>query len=257
MTLNHHRAGSGEPLLLIHGIGSHWRVWEPVLPLLEAEREVIAVDLPGFGESAPLPAGTPPTIAALAESLVRLLDDVGWERPHVAGNSLGGWLALELVRRGRSSRNVPLSPGGFYSRRERSYAVVLLDNLHRSARAIAPYADRLCATAAGRVAAFATVCARPARLDPAGAAAALRNLAASPGFQPTLATLRDDHFRGGGELSGEIVIGWGAKDRLLLPRQGDRAARAIRAARLVALPGCGHVPMSDDPQLVADLILGR
>ncbi len=51
MTLAHHRGGSGEPLLLIHGIGSFWPVWEPVLPALEAVRDVIAVDLPGFGDS--------------------------------------------------------------------------------------------------------------------------------------------------------------------------------------------------------------
>jgi pimeloyl-ACP methyl ester carboxylesterase len=62
MELNHHRAGAGEPLVLLHGIGSHWQMWEPVLPALTARHEVIAVDLPGFGDSPMPPPGTPPGI---------------------------------------------------------------------------------------------------------------------------------------------------------------------------------------------------
>jgi pimeloyl-ACP methyl ester carboxylesterase len=65
MRLNHHRGGSGEPIVLIHGIGSQWQVWGPVLPRLETERDVIAVDLPGFGASPPPAPGTPAGVASL------------------------------------------------------------------------------------------------------------------------------------------------------------------------------------------------
>jgi pimeloyl-ACP methyl ester carboxylesterase len=90
MLLNHHRAGSGDPLVLMHGIGSHWQVWEPVLPMLTARHDVIAVDLPGFGDSPMPPPGTPPGIDSLCDLVLGFLADLGIERPHVAGNSLGG-----------------------------------------------------------------------------------------------------------------------------------------------------------------------
>src|SRR6516162_11880095 len=113
MNLNYHRAGSGPPLVLIHGIGSRWQVWDPVLPLLEAHREVIALDLPGFGDS-PMPApGTPPGVASLTRLVSEFLDGLGLDRPHVAGNSLGGWVSLELAKQGRVRTATGLSPAGF------------------------------------------------------------------------------------------------------------------------------------------------
>ena len=95
MTLSHHRVGEGEPLLLVHGIGSQWQVWEPVLPLLEREREVIAIDLPGFGES------DKPITAAydapyFSRAVGRVLDALELERAHLIGNSMGGRVAIEV-----------------------------------------------------------------------------------------------------------------------------------------------------------------
>src|SRR3954468_20008599 len=102
MELSHHRAGSGDPIVLIHGVGSQWQVWEPVLETVAREREVIAVDLPGFGDSPTLPIGTVPTVDALADAVAAFLDGLGIEKPVIAGNSLGGWIALELAARGRA-----------------------------------------------------------------------------------------------------------------------------------------------------------
>src|SRR5437764_5419244 len=56
----HHRGGTGEPVVLIHGVGSQWQVWQPVLPALERERDVVALDLPGSGDSPSLPIGVVP-----------------------------------------------------------------------------------------------------------------------------------------------------------------------------------------------------
>src|SRR5215213_2318896 len=116
MSLAHVRRGSGPPLVLIHGIGSQWQMWQPVLDRLARERDVIAVDLPGFGDSPPLP-GTP-SVEALAGAVAELLGELGIERPHAAGNSLGGGVALELGRRGDARSVCVLSPAGFGTMRE-------------------------------------------------------------------------------------------------------------------------------------------
>src|SRR6266516_845440 len=108
------RTGSGAPLVLVHGIGSSRRAWDPVLPLLAQRFDTIAVDLPGFGESEPLPAEVEPAPAALAAALADLLDDLGVAAPHVAGNSLGGWVALELAHLRPVASVALLSPAGLW-----------------------------------------------------------------------------------------------------------------------------------------------
>ena len=102
MRLHHHREGEGQPLALLHGIGSRWQMWRPVLPALAAEHDVVALDLPGFGASPMPPAGTPAGVDSLCALVADFLDELGLDRPHLAGNSLGGLIALELARRGRA-----------------------------------------------------------------------------------------------------------------------------------------------------------
>ena len=97
-------AGTGRhSLVLLHGIGSRWQMWVPVLDLLSATNDVLALDLPGFGDSPPLPAEFEPGAGGLAQAVGGFLTGLGIERPHVAGNSLGGWVALEMARRGEVS----------------------------------------------------------------------------------------------------------------------------------------------------------
>lgn len=94
----HTRTGEGEPLLLLHGLGATGAIWEPVSGRLARERDVIAIDLPGFGGSAPLPDAVAPTPANLAAAVSRFCEGLGVGRPHVAGNSLGAWVGLEMAR---------------------------------------------------------------------------------------------------------------------------------------------------------------
>jgi len=253
--LDHHLAGSGEPLLLIHGIGSTWRVWKPILARLEASHEVLAVDVPGFGRSAPLPPGTRPTIDAMATALERALDAAGWDQAHVAGNSMGGWLALELGRRGRAASVVAISPAGMWTDKEVAYSRNALRFQHAAATRIAPYADTLTRTALGRTLVFGGVSSRPWRADPADAAEALRLFAGAPGWDATLEALTGDMPRDLGSIACPVRIVWGSRDTLLLPRQADRFVREIPGAELVRLPGLGHVPMADDPDATAESIL--
>jgi pimeloyl-ACP methyl ester carboxylesterase len=149
-TLNYHRQGTGEPLLLAHGIGSRWQVWLPVLERLAAERDVIAVDLPGFGASPPSPPGTPSGIASLTDALEGFLDDLGIDTAHVGGNSLGGSAALELAKRGRTRSATVLSPAGFYNDREWAFARTSLRLSVRIARLLAPNAELILARSPGR-----------------------------------------------------------------------------------------------------------
>jgi len=173
MTLAYRRVGAGEPLLLLHGLGSQWQVWEPVLALLSRERDVAAVDLPGFGESPPFEPDVSPTPDRIARSVAALLDELGWKDPHVAGNSLGGWVALELARMGRARSVVAISPAGFWSSGELRFARSSLRASRWVARALRPVLPAAMATAAGRTLLLSQMCGRPWRI-PAGAAATCR-----------------------------------------------------------------------------------
>lgn len=253
MDLNHYRAGSGPPLVLLHGLGSHWQMWEPVLGPVTSERDVIALDLPGFGDSPMPPPGTPPGVASLARLVSEFLDGLGLERPHVAGNSLGGQVALELAKRGRVASATTLSPTGFHSDREAVYQRASLAMTIRAARLLAPRAHRLTASPLMRTLTFSQVLAKPRVMGAADAEASLRALADAAWFDDTLPTLSS--FTGGEQIQVPVTIAWGAKDRLLLPRQAPRAIRLIPGARLVMLKGCGHVPTYDDPGQVARVLL--
>jgi pimeloyl-ACP methyl ester carboxylesterase len=254
--LNHSRSGSGEPLLLIHGIGSFWQAFEPVLEPLAAEREVIAIDLPGFGGSAALPPGTVPTVAALTDAVSEFIDSLGLETAHVAGNSLGGLLALELAKRGRARSVVALSPAGFWTRAEAVYARTVLQVLSAASLALAPAASALLSPPLVRRALFSMFFGHPERLPPEQAAAMVRNLAASrSAFVATLGPLCATTFSDGSAITVPVTIAWGERDRLLLPRQAARAAAALAGSRAVTLRDCGHVPMFDDPEQVARAIL--
>jgi len=255
MMLNHYRDGSGEPLVLIHGIGSRWQVWMPVLERLATGRSVIALDLPGFGAS-PLPAPrTPPGVRSLARLVLNFLDELGIDRPHVAGNSLGGQIALELARTGRIRSANALSPAGFHEGAEARFQKLSLEFMLHATRLLAPVADTVAATPLGRRLLFSQMAAHPERMSAVDAADNVRGVAGSRWFGPTLEAMLAEPFSGGEEITVPVTIAWGEKDHLLLPRQAARAARQIPAARSITLTGCGHVPTYDDPDQVADVLI--
>ncbi|MEU6663951.1 alpha/beta fold hydrolase [Streptomyces sp. NPDC046821] len=255
VTIAHERVGSGEPLLLLHGIGHHWQAWSPVIPVLAGEREVIAVDLPGFGASPALPEGLAYDLPTVTSVLGALCATLGIERPHVAGNSLGGLLALELGREKLVRSVTALSPGGFWSEAERRYAFGTLHAMRQGARALPVAAiERLSRSAAGRAALTSTIYARPGRRSPEDVVAETLALREATGFTPTLQAGRHVLFTDD-VPEVPVTVAWGTRDRLLLRRQGIRAKHALPGARLVRLPGCGHVPMNDDPALVSRVIL--
>ena len=253
MTLAHDRGGSGEPLVLIHGFGSFGGVWEPVRPALEAEREVLAIDLPGFGDS---PPGTDhPTPARLAEAVARFIEEAGLERPHVAGFSMGGWITLELSKMGLARSACAICPAGFWNRRERAFCKGSLKNTRAQLALLRPVLPRLFESPALRRGMNRQFLEHGDRLTAAQMVETADRFARAGGFDATLEALHEGHFTGAAEVAPPATVAWGDKDKLLLPRQAERARRAIPQARHVWLAGCGHVPMVDDPVATARVIL--
>jgi pimeloyl-ACP methyl ester carboxylesterase len=255
VTLSYARTGVGEPLLLLHGIGHHRQAWDPVVDILATEREVIAVDLPGFGASPALAADFAHDLTTMTAVLGGLCEALELDRPHVAGNSLGGLLALELGREKRVRSVTALSPAGFWSPSERRYAFGVLLAMRRAARSMpAPLVERLSRSAAGRSVLTSTIYARPGRRSPEAVVAETLALKNAQRFTETLEAGVDVRFTD--DVPGiPVTVAWGTRDLLLVRRQGVRAKRIIPKARLIRLPGCGHVPMNDDPALVARVLL--
>lgn len=255
VTLSYARVGRGEPLLLLHGIGHHRQAWDPVVDILATEREVIAVDLPGFGASPALPDGLVHDLPTMNAALGALCEALELDRPHAAGNSLGGLLALGLGRERLVRSVTALSPAGFWTQAERRYAFAVLLGMRRVAeRMPLPLVERLARSAAGRAALTSTIYARPGRRSPEAVVAETLALAGATGFTETLRAGTTVRFTD--DVPGiPVTVAWGTRDRLLVSRQGVRAKRIIPRARLIRLPGCGHVPMNDDPALVARVIL--
>ncbi|MFC5751479.1 alpha/beta fold hydrolase [Actinomadura rugatobispora] len=248
------RRGDGPPLVLLHGIGHRLQGWRPVMDRLAGERDVIALDLPGFGDSPPLPPGTPYTVDATIDVLADLFERLGVERPHIAGNSLGGLFALEAADRGLVSSATALSPAGFFNARELARAASILRASRLGARLPDPLMALLARSPRRRTAMFGMIYGRPDLLDAEALAGDARAMRTAAGFEPTLRAGRGVRFQGAC-ADVPVTIAWGTRDRLLGASQAVRAQRALPDARFVWMEGCGHVPMGDDPELVAKVLL--
>ncbi|WP_327009405.1 alpha/beta fold hydrolase [Dactylosporangium sp. NBC_01737] len=251
MTLYTVRKGAGEPLVLIHGIGHHWRAWEPVIDLLAAHHDVIAIDLPGFGRS-PAPAenhGMPSAVEALAAYFA----EAGLDRPHVAGNSLGGAIALELAAAGHARSVTALSPAGFCTPAQVRRALSILRGHRVGAFTPAPLLKVFYRTGFGKAFSFGWLVRNPGVLTAERALADTLALRGGRGFGAVARHGRAYTFTA--DPGVPVTIAWGSRDRIFLPVQAGVARDRLPGARHVTLDGCGHVPMSDDPALVAGVIL--
>ena len=242
--------------MLLHGIGLDRRSWDPVVPALARHFDVIAVDLPGFGDSIPR-TPRPPRQAdprALAEAVAGLLTELGATLPHVAGNSLGGWVALELAGLGPVASLTLLSPAGLWKRHTPGYCRVSL----RASRWLARHAARplslLVSYRPGRVLVLGQTHGHPARLTPGYARATIQAMGTCPGFEATLAATARRRFLATTPIGAPVTVAFGSRDVLLLPGQSRHLDQLAPGREAETLPGCGHVPMADDPAAVAALI---
>lgn len=255
--LAYDRRGTGEPLVLLHGLGSRRQAWKPVIDLVAPQREILAVDFPGFGESPPDSAGTALTVTDYADAVQRFLAEVGLERPHLAGNSMGGGVALELGRRGAVRSATVISPIGFWGRPGQAWCRWALRVGYRIGQrrpqSIPPKVD----LAMARLGLFVPSFGRPFKA-PAEEVLSTREAGlAAPGFLDALTYGLDYRFGEPGLLQEiPLTIAWGRRD-VLLPfwTQSREARRRLPWARHISLPRCGHVPFYDDPELCARVLL--
>lgn len=250
--LAYDRKGAGEPLVLIHGIGHRRQAWGPIVNQLAEKYDVISVDLAGFGESPAYPKSVPYDMDVACENLADNFAEWGIERPHVAGNSLGGAIALELGARGLASSVTALSPAGFFGRINRFQAFFLLLVLRVSSLLPDRLLHALSHAAIGRRIIGSALYVHPERLtadEVYGDALALKHASA---FERTIkagVTYKFDR-----PVPVPTTVAWGTKDRILPFSQSATARERLPAARHVALPHCGHVPMIDDPELIIRVI---
>ncbi|HZF43866.1 MAG TPA: alpha/beta fold hydrolase [Sphingomonadaceae bacterium] len=248
MTLTVHRAGAGKPLLLVHGLGSSWKSWQLIVPALAADREVIAVDLPGHGAT---PAGADSgTFEGQVRSLDAFLEEQKLVGVDMVGSSMGGRMVLELARRGRAGTVVSLDPGGFWQGWERDYVRTSLGASIGLLRMIKPSLPALAANPASRAALLAQLSARPWALDARLVADELNAFASSTVAVSLTLNLTEGPMQQGpaAPSARPLVIGWGRSDRLLFPTQAARAVAAFPSASLHWFEGSGHFPMWDQPE---------
>lgn len=246
------RSSTGETIVLIHGIGHRRQAWGPVFDRLAEEYDVIAVDLAGFGESPAYDKGTPYNMENACADLTANFASWGVERPHVVGNSLGGAIALELSARGDTSSVTALSPAGFFGTIDRLHPLGLLSLLRLAAQLPDTLLRMVSKLRVGRVLIGAVLYAHPGRKtadDTYGDALALKSC---KGFMPTIRA--GLHYKFDSPVSVPATVAWGTKDLILLHRQAAVAKKRLPNARHEDLPGSGHVPMTDDPELIVALV---
>jgi pimeloyl-ACP methyl ester carboxylesterase len=253
-----HRGGTGTPLLLLHGIGAIWRAWSPVLPYLEPHHEVIVPTLHGHAGGPPLDSEIVPSVQALVDGIEEELDRLGLQKVHIAGNSLGGWIGIELARRGRAQSLVLLSPAGAWRSPRRLRATA--HGVRFSIGALARYSSRAEAMAERRLLHWALLAgqvAHPHRVPRESLVTFIQASGRSPVVDPLLRVL---HLYPLDPLPADrdypVRLVWADRDRVLpFKHFGSPMLERLPGAELIRLSGVGHVPMSDDPARVAEMIL--
>jgi pimeloyl-ACP methyl ester carboxylesterase len=255
MELAYDRCGAGPPLVLLHGAGHRRQAWLPVRERLAEHRDVISLDLPGFGESPALPDHLPYELDTAVIVLKEFFANLSLDRPHVAGNSMGGLISLVLAQLGMVSSATVLSPAGLWSPMERRVSLSMVRSVHRTARYLPPkVVTRLAQTAAGRTVMCGVLFGRPDLLEPQVLLEDMQALIGGVGFRPTLAA-GDKIVFAGQVRDVPVTIAWGSRDWLMRRPRAASITQLIPHARLLRLPGCGHVPMNDNPELVAHVLL--
>ena len=252
--LAYQRAGNGEPLLLLHGTGGSLRHWAPLWSILAAQRALVAVDLPGHGNSDPPPNDGDHTPVGYAATLADFLDRLGIGTAHVAGPSVGGWTALELAKLGRARSVVAIAPAGLWAQHDPWQCVLKLWGRYRLGRLTAPLTDRALRSEAGRTRLLRGTVTKPRNLSEEDARDVITTYNSTRTFTKHLAQTRRARFRDGASIEVPITVAWGDDERLIPPK-ARRQDELPPHTKTVTLAGCGHLPFWDDPEQVAQMIL--
>jgi pimeloyl-ACP methyl ester carboxylesterase len=255
-----YRAGSGEPLVLLHGFTGAWMHWRPLLAELSERYEVIAPTLHGHDGGEPYPPDSPISFAASTDSLEGHLDELGVDTAHFVGNSMGGALALELARRGRARTVVALAPAGGWTPGDgeaRRLAKFFARQL-RTTRALESRMPLLVGRPKARRLALRDVMRHGERV-PAGDALRLAQVSLGCTIaERAIEALRTDRgltLENLDQIACPVLLATPQFDRVLPPeRHAPRLRREIPGVEPVVLADCGHMPMWDDTPLVVRTI---
>ena len=251
-----YRAGSGEPLLLLHGFTGAWMHWRPLLEELSERYEVIAPTLAGHHGGRPYPADSPMTFAGSVDQLEGDLDELGVDSAHIVGNSMGGALALELAKRGRARSVVALAPAGGWTpgdgearRLARFFARQM-----RVTRALESRLPALVARPKVRRMALRDIMRRGDRVPPTDAVRLSQVALGCTVADRAIEALRVDRglaLEDLDRIACPVLLATPQFDRVLPgERHAPRLRKEIPGVEPVTLDGCGHVPMWDDTPLV-------
>jgi pimeloyl-ACP methyl ester carboxylesterase len=250
-----HREGAGTPIVLLHGLNGSWRTWKPVIPLLAKNHEVMAVTMAGHRGGTALPSG-PVSIAALADDMEARLDAAGIAKAHLVGNSLGGWLALEMGARGRGLTVTSFAPAGCWSKPRDLARVGRLLKLARSSNK--PWVHKLSARPGVRKAMFRQAMDRADLIPTEEMAGMFDDMAGCTILDGLLDNLMTSGSLAKIDMPADcpVRIAWPMKDRTIpWERYGVPYQKLLPKAEFVRLTGAGHVPIYDNPELVARTVL--
>ncbi len=254
-----HRGGRGTPLVCLHGFTDTWRTWELVLPALERRHDVLAPTLPGHAGGPPITGEVSGTL--LVEAVERAMDEAGFETAHVAGNSLGGYIALQLAARGRAESVVALAPAGGWAAGDQSFVATLdfFTTMQEQLAAAIPHVDAIVSTVAGRRRATEYITRHFEHIPPGLIAHLMAGAAGCRAVEPMIDFARRHGWQlDAARIDCPVRIVWGTADRIL---EWPSAAARYRADLLphadwIELDGVGHCPQLDVPLEAAQLIAG-
>ncbi|MDE3725097.1 MULTISPECIES: alpha/beta fold hydrolase [Nocardiopsis] len=245
--------GTGRPLVLLHGLGDRRQSWSAVVPRLTEDYRVFCVDLPGFGRTPAPPPGEPYDVFTMTEAVEAFCRLHQLENPHLAGNSLGGSIALELGARGLAGSVTVFSPAGFSGDLGRWGLRTVGTFANLAARVPMPLKERLASTPPARALARTVLRGDPSSPEAKATRFSVRGLQEGAPFIRMIPHIAEYDFEAG-PIDCPVTIAWGDRDRTLLPSSAEHAHRRVPGARMVSLLGSGHIPMADDPISVAEHI---
>ncbi len=252
-----HRGGSGPPMVCLHGFMDTWRTWELVLPALERRHDVLAPTLPGHagGPAFDEAAGH----AGIVDAVEEAMDVAGFRSAHLVGNSLGGWVALQLAARGRARSVVALAPAGGWAEGGDFFPAITRRQaeMHLGVRGAAAPAEALVSTPAGRRNVTSATSVAFEHIPVELLAHQIRGVAACDALTMIDCALREGYALDAERVTCPVRIVWGMSDRLLpLPVSAVRYRRDwLPTADWVELDDVGHAPQLDVPLETAQLIL--